>query len=160
MVTKKVPGAGEVDMVYDARDRLIMSQDSVLRQNGQWNVSVYDSLNRPIKTALWTNSSNRATHQSSAQFSVSYPTLSGTYAVLTESFYDDYSWQSRGDININHQFSSSFNNTTDLPVILSGAYSQTPAATAQTRGMATGSRIKVLDPLNNNLYNNSVSFYD
>ena len=63
MITKKVPGAGRVDLVYDARDRMIMSQDSVLRFSGQWNVSVYDSLNRPIKSALWTNSSTRTSHQ-------------------------------------------------------------------------------------------------
>jgi hypothetical protein len=31
MIIKRVPGAGEVWMVYDLRDRLVMTQDSVLR---------------------------------------------------------------------------------------------------------------------------------
>ncbi|PWU02602.1 MAG: hypothetical protein C5B52_05120 [Bacteroidetes bacterium] len=160
LITKKVPGAGVVEMVYDARDRMVMSRDSVLRQNSQWLVSTFDSLNRTISTTLWNNGSDRATHQTSSQSSISYPTLSGTYSILTESFYDDQNWQSRSDININHSFTTAFNNTNDLPVILSGAYTQTPSSSAQTRGMQTGSRIKVLDPLNNNLYELGINFYD
>ncbi len=159
MITKKVPGAGRVDMVYDARDRLVMSQDSALRLNGQWIVTAYDSLDRPISTTLWNDGNTRAFHQNLAQSSVTYPAVGGTYAVLTESFYDGYGWQSRGDININHQFTSVFNNFSDLPV-LGSPYSPTELSTAQTRGLATGSRVKVLDPLNNNLYLPGANFYD
>lgn len=160
MITKKVPGAGEIDMVYDARNRLVMTQDSLQRQNVQWMVNVYDSLNRGIKSAIWVNSSNRIYHQNLAQAGITYPALSGTYTVLTESFFDDYSWQLRGDISINHQFSSSFTNSNDLPVIYSAAYSQNPSSTAHTRGMATGSRVYVFDPVNTTLYMYGVSFYD
>ena len=35
MVMKKVPGAGEVWMVYDTRDRLVLTSDAKLRANGQ-----------------------------------------------------------------------------------------------------------------------------
>ncbi|MBK8952827.1 MAG: hypothetical protein IPM85_11655 [Chitinophagaceae bacterium] len=31
MIMKKVPGAGEVYMVYDSRDRLVMTQDASMR---------------------------------------------------------------------------------------------------------------------------------
>ncbi len=35
MIIKKVPGAGETWMVYDARDRLVMTQDANLQDGGQ-----------------------------------------------------------------------------------------------------------------------------
>jgi RHS repeat-associated protein len=157
MITKRIPGAGEQDMVYDARNRLIMRQDSLLRLGGQWDVTVFDSLDRPIKTAVWSNSNNRAYHQGQAQFSITYPTLSGTYTVLTESFFDDYSWESRSDININQQFTTNFNDNNDLPVIWTAAYSWTDSLTSQTRGLATGTRTNVL---NSTQYLYSVPFYD
>ncbi|HLY68678.1 MAG TPA: DUF6443 domain-containing protein, partial [Puia sp.] len=157
MITKRVPGAGEMDMVYDARNRLVMSQDSMLRQNGEWNVIAYDSLDRTIKTAVWTNSNNRAYHQNLAQSSITYPTLGGTFTVLTESFFDDYTWESRSDININQQFTTNFNNSNDLPVIWAAAYSLTDSVTAHTRGIATGTRVNVLNSSTNL---NTVSFFD
>lgn len=55
MVAKKVPGAAWVYMVYDSRDRLVLTQDGNQRTdaNGgvtekQWTFSKYDAFNRPI----------------------------------------------------------------------------------------------------------------
>src|SRR5258707_6659748 len=36
MIQKQVPGAGAVYMVYDNRDRLVMTQDAKQRPNNQW----------------------------------------------------------------------------------------------------------------------------
>ena len=49
MVVKKVPGAAEAWMVYDNRDRLVMTQDGNLRAPAtkRWLVTVYDAFNRP-----------------------------------------------------------------------------------------------------------------
>lgn len=54
MIIKKVPGAGEVWMVYYGRDRLVMTQDEKLRTQAtpQWLVTKYDQLNRPKETGL------------------------------------------------------------------------------------------------------------
>ena len=52
MTVKKVPGAGETWMAYDIRDRLVMTEDANLRQAGQWLVTQYDRLNRPVETGL------------------------------------------------------------------------------------------------------------
>jgi len=52
MSIKKVPGAAEVWMVYDNRDRLVMTQDANLRKNNQWLITQYDDQNRPVETAL------------------------------------------------------------------------------------------------------------
>ncbi|MCF6407315.1 DUF6443 domain-containing protein [Chitinophaga filiformis] len=55
MVVKKVPGAGRVFMVYDVRDRLVFTQDSVQRTKSpmEWLVTFYDELNRPTMTAIY-----------------------------------------------------------------------------------------------------------
>jgi RHS repeat-associated protein len=159
-ISKKVPGAGEVDVVYDARNRPIMSQDSLFRAKGEWVVTVYDSLDRPIKSALFPDGNSRSFHQNLAASSIAYPTLSSADSSLTETFYDDYSWQSRSDISINQQYTTSFNNATDLPIIFSSAYAVAPMLTAHTKGMSTGSRVRVFDPANNNSYLNAVKFYD
>ncbi|HWB92477.1 MAG TPA: DUF6443 domain-containing protein [Puia sp.] len=61
MIVKKVPGAGESWMVYDNRDRLVMSQDANLRGSNQWLVTRYDGLNRPMETGLINSSADRGT---------------------------------------------------------------------------------------------------
>jgi YD repeat-containing protein len=50
MITKKLPGAGTVYMVYDNRDRLVLVQDSVQRIAKAWLFTKYDTLNRPVMT--------------------------------------------------------------------------------------------------------------
>ncbi|WP_162946178.1 DUF6443 domain-containing protein [Chitinophaga barathri] len=54
MVLKQVPGTEPVLMVYDIRDRLVFSQDGKLRTANQWLTTLYDGLNRPVMTALYT----------------------------------------------------------------------------------------------------------
>jgi len=163
MIAKKVPGAGEVDMVYDAKDRLVMAQDSTEEIQGRWMVTVYDTLNRPIKTALWNNSNNASYHQGTAYGSNNYPTLSGTYTVETEAFFDSYAWLSRSDISLSgHAYTTLFNHTTDLPVIQTTPYDLNPtAASVQIRGMATGTRVNILDPTGTTTgYLYTISWYD
>ena len=52
IIQKQVPGAGQIFMVYDKRDRLVLTQDSVQRVNKQWLFTKYDDLNRPIATGI------------------------------------------------------------------------------------------------------------
>src|SRR5262249_41167315 len=63
MTMKKVPGAGEVYMVYDVRDRLVFTQDANLRGQNQWLATLYDALNRTTVTALMTYNSTRSNLQ-------------------------------------------------------------------------------------------------
>jgi RHS repeat-associated protein len=60
MTTKKVPGSGEVYMIYDARDRLVYTQDAGMRGRNWWLTTVYDWLNRPVLTAMMTYIGTRA----------------------------------------------------------------------------------------------------
>ncbi|SKA40026.1 RHS repeat-associated core domain-containing protein [Chitinophaga eiseniae] len=59
MITKKVPGAGAVEMVYDVRDRLAFARDSNQRAQNQWLATFYDQLNRPVETALYSRNISR-----------------------------------------------------------------------------------------------------
>lgn len=57
MSEKKVPGAGWVFMVYDLRDRLVLTQDANQRSGTPstikyWSFTKYDELNRPILTGI------------------------------------------------------------------------------------------------------------
>ncbi|GAF05553.1 DUF6443 domain-containing protein [Saccharicrinis fermentans] len=52
MISKKIPGAEIVNMVYDYRDRLVLTQDGNMRaENGnKYLFTKYDQLNRPVLT--------------------------------------------------------------------------------------------------------------
>ncbi len=54
MIEKQVPGAGAVYMVYDNRDRLVLTQDANQRAlaTKYWSFTKYDELNRPIMTGI------------------------------------------------------------------------------------------------------------
>ena len=61
MTMKKVPGAGEVYMVYDFRDRIVLTQDANQRMNEagitnrkDWSFTKYDAHNRPVLTGTYT----------------------------------------------------------------------------------------------------------
>ncbi|WP_343307886.1 DUF6443 domain-containing protein [Chitinophaga niabensis] len=66
MIIKKVPDAGEVHLVYDIRDRLVFTQDTVQRAKSpqEWHTTFYDGLNRPVMTAIYPSNSGRAALQS------------------------------------------------------------------------------------------------
>lgn len=65
MIVKKVPDADSVEMVYDVRDRLVMSRDGNLKVKNQWLVTFYDELNRAVMTALYNSSAKREVLQAS-----------------------------------------------------------------------------------------------
>jgi RHS repeat-associated protein len=54
MTRKKLPGAGDVYMVYDTRDRMVFTQDANMRLQNQWLTTLYDNLNRQVMTATMT----------------------------------------------------------------------------------------------------------
>ena len=74
---------------------MVMTQDSSLRVAGKWMVMEYDTENRPWRTGLLTNASNRAFHQNLAGVSTQYPSTASNYEELTQTYYDDYSWVGR-----------------------------------------------------------------
>lgn len=150
-------------MVYDARDRLVMTQDSLMRSNHQWLYTQYDVLNRPVATGLLSDGSyynNPAHHWSIADTTVNYPTA-GSYTVdtLTKTFYDDYTWRAGQSNPLSDTRSTSYDSYLQSASNTTWPYPQ--SATSQsnaTRGMVTGTKVKVLGTSSTYLY--SVSFYD
>ncbi|HEY0065716.1 MAG TPA: DUF6443 domain-containing protein [Flavisolibacter sp.] len=98
-IMKKIPGSDPVYMVYDARDRQVMLQDGQLRLQNKWLVTVFDQMNRPVKTGLLANnfdgtSKTFAQHQTAAAASTAYPFAaepsSAYWELVTETHFDDY----------------------------------------------------------------------
>jgi RHS repeat-associated protein len=61
LVVKHSPNAGETFLVYDNRDRLVLSQDANQRNLSpkQWSFSTYDKRNRVVATGILQNNSTR-----------------------------------------------------------------------------------------------------
>ncbi|NML21937.1 hypothetical protein HHL16_13695 [Pseudoflavitalea sp. G-6-1-2] len=162
MVVKKIPGAGEVWMVYDFRDRLVLTQDSVLRESSpkKWQYTLYDSLNRPVSSGLWNNTNDRAYHKTQAYNSSAYPNLSGqTYEELTATYYDNYAWAASLPAAL-----KDFETTHASAYLLAASnsvwpYPQTMQTTGATLGMVTGSKVKVLGSSPAQMLT-TISFYD
>lgn len=65
LISKKLPGADSVLMVYDKRDRLVMSQDGKMRSDDpkQWLMTCYDNFNRIVMTGIYNHSSALSRNQ-------------------------------------------------------------------------------------------------
>jgi RHS repeat-associated protein len=159
IIMKKVPGASEVWLVYDMRDRQVMTQDGNLRNTGKWQVTVYDTQDRLWRTGLLTDANSRGYHQSLANASSSYPATAAGYEVLTESYYDDYTWVSGTGLSATMDATYTSNSAyfiignSALPV-----FAQSVSVDYTTRGLVTGTKIKVLGTSGQYLY--AVKFYD
>ncbi len=155
LVRKKLPGAAALYMVYDSRDRLVLTQDGLLRSRGQWQYTLYDHLNRPTATGLWNNTDGPAVHAAAA--GINYPTLTGqVHEELTRSFYDDYNWLNQYGNPLPGTYSTGWDNRL-LAAVSTLPYPQANVQSTAVKGMATGSRIKVLG---SGTYLYTVGFYD
>ena len=144
LVEKQAPGAGSVQLVYNQRNQLVLTQDANQRaaQAYKWSFTKYDGLGRPVLTGLTTISKTQAQlqEQQDAQVgnfteqrdnsAVGY-TLNGAYPPVTDeellsiTYYDDYT----------------------APALTGGQYGYTgPAAdrAAAARGLVTGTRVRIL----------------
>lgn len=160
-IVKKVPGAAEVRMVYDARDRMVLSQDGNQRNVHKWEYMLYDGLNRPTAMGLITDNTHyndHSWHRDQAYNSNAYPDINSYSAEeLTRTFYDDYSWRS----DYGNPLSAAINTTNSAYLLAADnntyPYPQAVVQSNQTKTMVTGTRVKILGTASW-LY--SVNFYD
>jgi RHS repeat-associated protein len=167
MIIKKIPGAGEVWMVYDARDRLVLTQDANMRNppsggQGGWMYTTYDNLNRPLTTGLITDAANYNNlnyHLTNAAVSTAYPNLANYpgYEELTATFYENYNWLAAYGNPLPATYSNSYDSYFQTVSNTVWPYGQANTQSTRIKGMATGSRIKVLGT---STYLYTVSFYD
>jgi len=165
MIIKKVPGAGEVHMVYDARDRLVMSQDSMLRSTEQWTVTTYDPEDRPDSVGLLTDPThynNLAYYTAGAMGSINYPPLQGypAYTVEVQNHYDNYAWVTALGTVVTATMDTSYNSNSTYFIT---SYNTSPVYAVRltpfmiTRGMTTGETRYLLGTNQAHYY---VDFYD
>jgi RHS repeat-associated protein len=162
LIEKKLPGAQCIYMVYDNRDRLVMTQDGEQRKNNQWTFTKYDALNRPVITGLYTHSTvaTQAEMSSLINTNIFYEMYTENIAthgysnnvfpinnidVLTVTYYDD------------HRFKSLINND-ELNYKNNELTGQAPSAFDHVDGKITGSKTKVLNTENTYLW--SATYYD
>ncbi len=147
ITTKHTPGQGRSKLVYDQKDRLIMSQDAQQLAEGRWSVVKRDTRGRVIIKGEISSTTARAAHQTSADASafieeifegntsgdlmyytnIAYPLLNGEGDVLNVYYFDNY----------NFNFPPNFNFT---------AFNEISNPTEVTRGMPTGSKTRILNP--------------
>jgi RHS repeat-associated protein len=178
LVVKKTPGTptgtqGEIWMVYDERNRLVMEQDGNLRGAEKWQYIQYDNLDRPIAKGFIYDPSNfnqlsyhitnAATSANNSSGVSAWPILSNysTTELLAQTFYDNYAsipatLSQTADASVNGTgnttaFTTSYN--------VSPNYAQPITQSPMTQGLVTGTNVEVLGS-NGGQYISSVSFYD
>jgi RHS repeat-associated protein len=157
--------AQPVYMVYDKRDRLVLTQDGNQRQDNQWTFTKYDALNRPVLTGTKTISGSRDAVQAAVndfyeQSNPRYETRSGNwntgdhgytdlsypkgiseYSYLTATYYDDYG----------------FHGGEPAYVPITGDDIDIGEHLPKPKGQATGAKVKVLG---DNEFLKSSTYYD
>ena len=168
LITKHVPGALPVNMVYDKRDRLILTQDGNMAAYDpqgdaqRWLLTMYDFLNRPIVTAFWYTGNNRATLQNMVDQDImngnqlnsiegdnllisNKPTFIGTkMTILTINLYDNY--QNTVGNTGNATFFSGY--TFPYPggqATATGDYPADPTQNVTVTGKLTATKARILD---------------
>lgn len=152
MIMKKVPGAGVVQMVYDALDRPVLTQDANMAAAGKWMYTKYDALSRAVETGLWATPLTRAALQAPAYGSTDYPVASGAaFEMLTQTRYGDKVPATPRNIYDDAEFVAASNSSYPYPQPLVQSYA--------VRNMVTQAWVKELDdPDGQGL--NTISYYD
>ncbi|RYE20161.1 MAG: hypothetical protein EOP51_18435, partial [Sphingobacteriales bacterium] len=175
MITKKVPGAGSVYMVYDARDRLVLTQDANQRNNNKWLFTKYDELNRPVMSGIYTNNiyTTRPAMQGylntqglgffESVASSGFPyTLNQSFPVITDArdvyiitHYDNYD---RVPAALSASFNTMWNNHFYSAINTAPLYPQPLEQSFRTNGLVTWTQTKVLET--DNTYLSAVYIFD
>ncbi|MCX6319299.1 MAG: DUF6443 domain-containing protein [Bacteroidetes bacterium] len=189
-IVKHTPGAGLIYLVYDKKDRLVLSQDENQRNRPvkQWSFFLYDNLDRTVATGLYDINATREAMQSYVEalnngivyitiftginetVKVDNPVAGGaTYCnscsntvINSVNYYDDYNYPGVKPFNADFSFSSHNTNSNagPVPVIEAVVTSQ------RTVGFSTGSKTRVINESHddgnpaNDIFLTATSYYD
>ncbi len=158
-IMKSIPGKGKSYIAYDLLDRPVMTQDPNLRLTNQWAFVLYDGQSRPIKSGTITSALTKDIILAQAAASNSYPALSGTYTVMTETYYDDYDWIATTGAPINNALDANNINSSNFIMAYNTApdYAQPLVSSKRIRGAVTGAKINLLGT---NSYSYAATYYD
>jgi RHS repeat-associated protein len=188
MTQKLVPGASVIYMVYDDRDRLVLTQDGEQRKgtNRYWSFTKYDKFDRPVLSGIYT--ADVALTQTSMQTRVNdyYNNLGANGGAWFETFNPSASTQIHGYDNKSYppesnplnflsiqyyddyifasQWGTNYNYVNDaLTETVNGVkYSQPQVKSEFTNGKITGAKVKVLDGgiVGGYTWLKSINYYD
>jgi RHS repeat-associated protein len=135
MILKKLPDAAPVYIVYNYKDLVVLTQDGNLRSQNQWQVTQYDTLERPVKKGVLPAGTNYSLDamQVVVNNSQGYPY---GYTLNENIFYDDYT-----------QISVAGYNGGDVSKLLAypGSYPDPVTQNGQTRDLITATQTRVLE---------------
>ena len=112
LIEKKIPDAGTTKIIYDDRNRVRCTQNSLQATSNEWSFTKYDQFNRPVITGIIKNlSSTISAIQSLIDGSsinelqtntttyygynnASFPGVSQTTVISTVNYYDNYNFYS------------------------------------------------------------------
>ncbi len=160
LVEKKIPGKDWEYIVYNKLDQPVLTQDALQRPNKQWLFTKYDVFGRVVYTGIYTHGSvatrlqmvtaynNYYTNNASEDLFEEKTTSEGSYhyysngtfpntglEVLAVNYYDDYNFNKDG---------LSLPSTADGQTVIN----HNDANKKLTKGLATGSKVKVLTTTN------------
>ncbi|WP_421762905.1 DUF6443 domain-containing protein [Ekhidna sp.] len=115
MISKQVPGADPVYMVYDQWDRLVLTQDGNQRASNEWFFTKYDGLNRPVLTgkkiipgslqsvrdavkASGTRAESYGSGPLEGYTNNTYPSSATASDLLTVTYYDNHTFVGASDL--------------------------------------------------------------
>lgn len=170
MIKKKVPGADWVYMVYDNRDRLVLTQDGNQRAKStpEWTFTKYDALNRPVTTGVYRDAVNKTQEAMQTAVTSYYaPNPLPSTKALYESFtgtgtthgYDNKSFPvvnvANDYLTVTYYDNYTFQSLTPTPANLNydasqlpasgGDKAQEPSAFGAVKGLVTGTKVKNLE---------------
>ncbi len=157
---QRFPGEkGFTGLVYDNRQRLVMTQAPSDKVKSQFQLTYYDKLNRVVGTALMINSSTPVDWQGAfdyppvvippndPRYYMGYSQETGLppdgaisgHTMLSYNYYDNYEVADPGSANYTN-YNAQLNFGPDLQ---STPGSESPTRSLRTRGQLTGSKVKI-----------------
>ncbi len=173
VIESKVPDQlGVSRFVYDRKHRMVLEQSPLLAQQGKWLFNVYDDMDRVAFSGLVQSSNS----QSAWQSIVSTTPPNGTIDYyLAKGFDNRYQYPPTTLPGCEINVVNYYDNYNNMPSPMAGRNYSTSYATDfltgqtirphqvhkfKSFGLQVGSQVRVLDPLNNNLWISKVFFYD
>ncbi|WP_244462156.1 DUF6443 domain-containing protein, partial [Wocania ichthyoenteri] len=173
LVEKKIPGKGWEYIVYDKLDRPVLTQDTNLKLSNQWMFTKYDVFGRVVYTGLHTNTVQ--TTQPTMQAHViaqndldtkQYETKVTSGTGYDNSYYNNNNYPSTNIVllTINYYDNYTFDGFTNMPSNIDGQtlinYNNSSGTQKLTKGLATGSKVRVLDGSNPTNWITTITGYD
>ncbi|PCH75101.1 MAG: type IV secretion protein Rhs [Flavobacteriaceae bacterium] len=155
LIEKQMPGKEREYIVYDLLDRPVLTQDAIQKSKNEWLFTKYDVFGRVAYTGIFGSSLNRAVQQT--QFNAKKGISNKNYEtrISANPYYTNVNYPTSGleILSINY-----YDNYDDFTTVKTITYdSNTKTSTTRTKGLATGSKVKVLTT---DKWITSISYYD